>query len=198
MFPKRFLLVIVFLSCVVFPPFSKVRATDAFVVIYQSTLNKFLSAIGPVDGQGEFNAGLGRLNYNWVVDGARIDIEEDTATFKGDVAIKAGPIRYGTEAKGRVNIVYDGDENIISVQIENASFELYAKVFGNKIHITDVDISPYYKPKFTFAGPQPIQSEVSVDLPNGQKKKISIEAGERKLRLAPGKIIVTTELNFSS
>ena len=60
-------------------------------------------------------------------------------------------------------------------KFKQATFEVYIKIFGKKIHITNVDAARYDKPEFEFSGPQPIQASVDVALPDGSKKTIFIK-----------------------
>jgi len=84
----------------------------------------------------------------------------------------AGPISYSSGASGNVEVLYHPESNRISVKVLQAIFEVYFKIFGKKIHITDIDAAKFYKPEFEFAGPQPIQASVDVALPDSTKKTI--------------------------
>jgi len=76
-------------------------------------------------------------------------------------------------------------------------FEVYTKIFGKKIHITDVDASKFYRPEFEFAGPTPIQPSVEIALPNGGKKTIYIKPKSQNLKLEPDQIVVSSNLEFA-
>ncbi|MDE3058803.1 MAG: hypothetical protein KGJ59_12690 [Bacteroidota bacterium] len=65
------------------------------------------------------------------------------------------------------------------------------------MHIADVDISRYYRPEFEFAGPQPTQPSVTVNLPNGETKTIFITPVNQNLRLEENRIVVSSDLRFT-
>jgi hypothetical protein len=167
---------------------------DAFVIINESTLNKFLQAIGPISGGGSFNSG--RSSYSWTVKNPLIHISKDGSAFTADAEIHSGLFNYGTTAKGDVDVLYDNAKNIISVKIRKASFEVALDLFGSKIHITDVDISTFYRPQFQFPGPQPLQSNFDVALPDKKSKPIQIKTFVKKLVLEPGRIVVGSNFVF--
>ncbi|NDC82761.1 hypothetical protein EB093_03735 [bacterium] len=174
----------------------QVPTYDALVVINESTLNKFLQAIGPISGGGSFNNG--RSNYVWTVKNPTIRIVKNASSFTADAEIHSGLLNYGTTAKGDVDVIYDNQKNIISVKIRKASFEVALDLFGNKIHVTDVDISTFYKPQFQFPGPQPLQNHFDVDLPDKTVKPIQIKTFVKKISLEPGRIVVGSNFAFST
>ncbi len=181
MFAKISAAVIILL--LIFHVTSFAQRSDAAVVVYQSTLNGFLAAVGPVSGTDDFNVLGMKGKYRWTVKNPRIEIKPDRAQLIGDADVKVGPIAYGTMVAGDVAVNYNQQSNRISVKVLRASFEIYTKIFGKKIHITDVDISKYYRPEFEFAGPQPMQPSVTVNLPNGATKTIFITPVNQNLKL---------------
>ena len=173
------------------------QAPDAIVIVRQSTLNGFLDAVGPVSGVGPYNVLGLKGEYTWSVRNARIQLGKDNAQFIADASIKVGPLSYGSVATGDVEIKYNQRTNRISVKVLKASFEVYAKLFGKKLHITDVDISKFYRPEFEFAGPQPVQPSVLVNLPGDQTKTVYIAPVDQNLRVEEGQIVVSSKLRFS-
>ncbi|NBV42140.1 hypothetical protein EBR96_05160 [bacterium] len=169
---------------------------DAVVMINESTLNKFLEAIGPISGGGVFNNG--RSSYTWTVKNPAIKISKDAAAFTADAQIESGIFSYGTTAKGDVDVTYDNNKNVISVKIRKASFEVAIDLFGNKIKITDVDISAFYRPKFEFPGPQPLQNAFNVDMPDKKSRPIQIGTHVKKIALEPGRIVVASNFVFTA
>ena len=173
------------------------QGPNATVIVRQSTLNGFLDAVGPVSGKGQYNTLGMKGEYTWTVKNARIDLKPDKAAFTGDASIKVGPFTYGSVANGDVEIKYHQETNRISAKVLTASFEVYTKIFGKKIHITDVDLSKYYRPEFEFAGPQPVQPSVLVTLPGDQSKTVYITPVAQNLKVEQNQIIVTSNLKFS-
>ncbi|MDE3058804.1 MAG: hypothetical protein KGJ59_12695 [Bacteroidota bacterium] len=83
------------------------QPSDAAVVVYQSTLNGFLAAVGPVSGTDEFHVLGVKGTYRWTVKNPRIEIKPGAARLIGDADVKVGPIAYGTTATGDVAVNYD-------------------------------------------------------------------------------------------
>ncbi len=170
---------------------------DATVIVHQSTLNGFLNAIGPVSGKADFKVAGAKGTYHWTVKNAKINLMPDAAKFTADAAIKVAGFKYNSTAKGEVIVKYNREANLIAVKVSKASFEVYTKIFGKKIHIADVDISKFYKPEFQFAGPQPVQDSVEVVMPDGSTKVINISMKDANMKLAEQKIVVTSNLEFT-
>lgn len=167
------------------------------MIVYESTLNGFLKAVGPLSGKGQFKTLGMKQDYNWTLNNARIDIERDQAHFFADATVKAGVFSYNAPASGDVEVKYSPETNRIKIKVLQAIFEVYIKLFGKKIHIANVDAAEFYRPEFEFAGPQPVQPSVNVTLPDGGTKTIYIMPVSQNLRLEEHKIIVTSQLVFS-
>ena len=176
---------------------SEAVVPDATVTIHEQTLNNFLGVVGPVSGKGKFDVAGSKTDYTWTVRNPRIKITAGKAAFVADASVKVGPLNYRSNAKGAVEVKYDAAGNIISVKVLKADFEVYTKIFKKKIHITTVDVSKYYRPEFEFAGPQPIQESVPVDMPDGSVKTVYISTKDQALRLEEGRIVVDSNLVFS-
>lgn len=176
---------------------SNAQSPDAIVIVRQSTLNGFLDAVGPVSGKAPYNVLGLKGDYTWTVKNARINLKPNAADFTADASVKVGPFEYGSVANGDVEIKYHQESNRISVKVLKASFEVYTKFFGKKIHLGDVDISKFYRPEFEFAGPQPVQPSVLVSLPGDQSKTVYITPFNQNLRVEQDQIVVTSNLKFS-
>jgi hypothetical protein len=192
---RIFFLFLIVLSCLV--PASYAQPADAAVIINQSTLNGFFGAIGPISGKGQYNVIGMQGQYTWTLRNARIELRPNQAKFIADADIHAGPISYSSGASGNVEVLYHPESNRISVKVLQAIFEVYFKIFGKKIHITDIDAAKFYKPEFEFAGPQPIQASVDVALPDSTKKTIFIKPYGQNLVIEQERIVVASKLRFS-
>jgi hypothetical protein len=184
-------------ALVCFSTASPAQPSDATVIIYQNTLNGFFNAIGPISGKDRYNI-LGKHgDYIWTLRNARIELRPDQARFIADADIHIGPLSYGSVASGNVEVLFHPESNRISVKVLQATFEVYIKIFGKKIHITDIDAARYYKPEFEFSGPQPIQASVDVALPDGTKKTIFIKPVAQNLIIEQERIVVSSKLAFA-
>jgi hypothetical protein len=176
---------------------SSAQPSDAIVVIHQNTLNGFFNAIGPISGKDKYNVLGTRGDYIWTLRNARIELRPNQARFIADADIRIGPLSYGSVASGNVEVLFHPESNRISVKVLQATFEVYIKIFGKKIHITNIDAARYYKPEFEFSGPQPIQASVDVALPNGSKKTIFIKPVDQNLAIEQERIVVSSKLAFA-
>jgi hypothetical protein len=189
------LFILIVIIC--FSAASPAQSSDATVIIYQNTLNGFLNAIGPISGKDQYNVLGKRGDYIWTLRNARIELRPSQARFIADADIHVGPLSYGSEASGNVEVLFHPESNRISVKVLQATFEVYIKIFGKKIHIANIDAARYYKPAFEFSGPQPIQATVDVALPDGSKKTIFIKPYAQDLTIEQERIVVTSNLAFT-
>jgi hypothetical protein len=176
---------------------SPAQPSDATVIIYQNTLNGFFNAIGPISGKDKYNVLGMRGDYIWTLRNARIELHPNQARFIADADIHVGPLSYGSVASGNVEVLFHPESNRISVKVLQATFEVYVKIFGKKIHITNIDAARYYKPEFEFSGPQPIQASVDVALPDGSRKTIFIKPVAENLAIEQERIVVSSKLAFA-
>ncbi|HTR82477.1 MAG TPA: hypothetical protein VMM58_12675 [Bacteroidota bacterium] len=176
---------------------SLAQGPDAVVIVRGTTLNGFLTAVGPVSGKAPYNVLGMKGEYTWTVQNARIALAPNQAHFIADASVKVGPFSYGSVANGDVEIQYHQPTNRISVKVLTATFEVYTKIFGKKIHLGDVDVSKFYRPEFEFAGPQPVQPNVLVTLPGDQSKTVYITPVGQNLKIEQDQIVVTSNLVFS-
>ncbi len=174
--------------------FSSLKAQDAQIVLHESTFNKFLDAIGSISGTGKFKKAFIKTNYTWKIRNARIDLEPGNASFYADADIKAKGIKFTEKVTGSVDVKFDPVKNLISVKVREAKFDV--KIFGVKV--ATIDLAKFYKPKFQFEGPKPLQSTVTVDLPKGKKKVIKITTVKQNFRIVKDKIIVESLFAFKS
>jgi len=171
---------------------------DATVIVHQNTLNSFLKAVGPVSGEKDFNVAGAKGTYHWTVKDAVITITPGQAKLEANAKVKVGPFNYDSGVKGEVAVKYNQEANLISVKVQKAEFEVYTKILGKKIHLADVDISQFYRPEFEFAGPQPVQSQIAVSLPDGSTKMVYIKTVDHKMELREAKIVVTSTVVFGN
>ncbi len=187
----------IFAALLCFSTASSAQPADATVIIYQNTLNGFLNAIGPISGKDQYNV-LGKHgDYTWTLRNARIELLPNQSRFIADASIHIGPLSYGSVASGNVEVLFHQETNRISVKVLQATFEVYIKIFGKKIHVTNIDAARYYKPEFEFSGPQPIQASVDVALPDGSKKTIFIKPVAQSLVIEQERIVVSSQLAFA-
>jgi len=162
------------------------------VSLHEDMLNAFFQSIGKVSGKGEKN----NVKYTWVVIDPQIDLEPGTAKFEAKVKLSAGAFETVEKAKGAVAIEYLRETNRIKVQVQEAKVKLHLKLFGKEIPIGTIDIAKYYRPAFEFAGPQPIQNEVEIAMPDDSIRKIRISSKDETLMLEKDCVTVYSNLIF--
>ena len=187
---KKFLLIAILVSF----SYNSLMAQDAQIILSELMFNKFLNAIGSLSGKGKFKKGFIKTDYTWKIRNARIDLELDKATFYADADIKAKGVKFTEKVTGSVDVKFDPVKNLISVKVREAKFDV--KIFG--VRVATIDLARYYKPKFQFEGPKPLQKVVTVDMPDGKTKTINITTVRQNFRILKDKIVVVSIFEFKS
>ncbi len=170
-------------------------AQSVTVVITEKTINDFLAAMGPVKGKGQ---GARRIKYSWTVTSPTIDFEPGTAGFMANIKVKTKIITLTDKVKGRLKVDYDARTNKIKMQVVEAKFPVYIKVFGSKVKIATLDIGKYYKPKFEFNGPEPVQKTVQVDIGGDAPVNIGVTVSGREIRMEQDQLRVSVRLSYTA
>ena len=139
---------------IIFSASSVWAENDAEVILRESMLNGFLDAVGPISRTEKFNVKGISGEYTWTVKNPRMEISTDKVRFKADATINVMKAKYDTSAYGDVEVKYDPVTNKISVKVLRVMVQIYFKVMGKRIDITEIDISQFYKMQFEFAGPK--------------------------------------------
>ena len=174
---------------------SSASAQSVSVVVTEQTINDFLAAMGPVKGKGK---GKQSIKYNWTVTNPAIDFETGTAAFKADIKVKTKIITLTDKVKGRLKVDYDAQTNKIKMQVVEAKFPVYVKVFGSKVKIATLDIGKYYKPKFEFNGPEPVQKAVQVDIGGDAPRNIGVTVSGSEIRMEKNQLRVSVNLTYAA
>ena len=170
-----------------------VHGQSVSVVITEQTINDFLTAVGPVKGKGQ---GKNDIEYNWTVRQPAIDFEPGTAGFKALVKVKTKLVTLEDRVKGRLALDYDAAANKILMQVVEAKFPIYVKILGQKVKLATLDIGKYYKPKFEFNGPEPVQQQVEMDIGGGNIRQIAVTAGGREIKMEKDQLRVSVNLTY--
>lgn len=165
------------------------------VVISESTVNDFLAAVGPVKGKG---TGAQKIDYTWTVTEPQVDFEPGTAGFKANVKVKTKIVTLSDKVNGRLAVDYNAETNKIRMQVVEAKFPIYVKVFGKKVKIATLDIGRYYRPKFEFNGPEPVQQEVEMDVGGGDIRVVGVTVGGREIALEKDHVKVSVDLTYAA
>ena len=179
-------------------PFAQSVNQHVSVSIHEYLINNYFVSIGEISGKGSKKVLGGKVKYTWKVKDPNINIESGTATFNAKVDLKAGKINATKKAKGKLDITYIKEKNVIKLKTKEIKVKLTFKMLGQKVNIGTIDLSNYYKPSFEFAGPQPIQNQIEFELPDKTKKIINIESVNEKLILEENRITVYSDFNFLS
>ena len=174
---------------------SSASAQSVSVIITEKTINDFLAAMGPVKGKGQ---GARRIKYNWTVTSPTIDFEPGSAGFMANIKVKTKIITLTDKVKGRLKIDYDARTNKIKMQVVEAKFPVYINVFGTKVKLATLDIGKYYKPKFEFNGPEPVQKTVQVDIGGDAPINIGVTVSGREIRMEKDQLRVSVRLSYAA
>ena len=171
---------------------------DASIIIRQQTLNKFLTAVGPVQKTESFMVAGIKGQYRWLVQNPRLQLTPGKARFEADVTVSlvSPSLSYSTPAYGEVSVGYDPLSNRINIKVEKVAFEVAFTLMGKRVRIAEVDISRFYQIAFSFPGPKPFEATVDVSLPDGSKKPIKIET-KPVLAIENEQIVVGSELVYT-
>lgn len=166
---------------------------DVTVTISEETVNAFLAAVGPVSGKGKKKG----VKFTWTVTEAEIAFEPGSAQFIAKIRLKAGRFKSSDVVTSRVSVTYDSESNRISMRVEEAIYKIYVKVLGKKIKVAQVDIAKYYRPRFEFNGPEPVQESVEVETGRNRIRVISVTPRNSRLSIETDMIRTTVDLVYS-
>ena len=189
---KRFILL--FLICNALLA-QKKTGNDFSVVIHEESINKIISAIGPINGSSTYDIYVTDIKYNWTVENARLQVRPDSSRFVCDVKAQAGILKYKTQVHGDVKISYDPVSNQIQVKIVRAVFELYTQLFGKKIHIKNIDLAENFAQPFIFEGPRSMNTSFDFKMTDGSIKKIYIQPSRCTIELKWKEILVLFDID---
>lgn len=170
---------------------------DLKVQLHEESINKIFQAIGNISGSADYEVMLFKGKYNWTMMNPHIDLKPGKGDFITDVRVEAGLIDYTSRVTGNVDIWYDIKTNMINVKVTRAIFEIYTKIFGQKIHIKDIDLAEYLTDPIMFEGPMTLNTDMSFTMPDGKTKKIYIWPSRCELRVLEKAVEVVCELEFS-
>ncbi len=169
------------------------------LAIHQNTLNRFFDTLGPIQGTSNVESTFFNSRVDWTVTHPRVVITKTAANFEADVAIRTpSGFQYNSKAKGRTNLVYNPSSNVITADIQNATFEIALDLLGNHMHITDIDITKYYKTQqLAFPVPQPRNQPVAFRMPNNTTRNVLIKASNQQVWLDDEKLMIGFEWTFT-
>jgi hypothetical protein len=170
-------------------------AQSVSVIITEATVNDFLAAVGPVKGKG---TGAQKINYSWTVTNPTVNFEPESAGFKAKIKVKTKIITFDDKVKGRLAVDYNAAANKIQMQVVEARFAIRVNLLGKKVKIATIDIGKYYKPKFEFNGPEPVQQQVEMDVGDGTVRVVQVTASGRQIVTEKDQLRVSVDLAYTA
>jgi hypothetical protein len=165
------------------------------MTIRQDAINQFWAAVGPLKGPLTVNGS----NCTWTVDNPRMTISAEGVDFFGDTGVQCGAIRYPSSLSGKASVTYDDTQNIMSVKITRVILETHMDLFGQKIHLADLDLASLYgKYNFKIAAPQLSPYTVSVAMPDGTNRILTIRQKPLTLLLEDERILLGSDLAINT
>jgi hypothetical protein len=124
------------------------QAQDIQLDVSQSVLEKFLLALVPIKGSGDYKSPAGPVPYQWEIQNPKIILANGEALFSADTMVAMAGAKYRTVAKGKGAASYDPTSNRLVFQITYAAFSLSISLFGNTLNLADIDITKRLNQKF--------------------------------------------------
>ncbi len=168
---------LILLFLVLINSFLKAQGPNDFAfVLSERAVNKVFSAIGEISGTNQYEVlGIIDGHYKWKVLNPRISFKPDSSDFMCDAKVEVGPFGYKSQVLGHVKIGYDSKQNLISIKITDAVFELYTVVLSKKIHIKEIHLEDYFKDPFLFEGPKSFATDMTFTMPDSTVKQIYVQ-----------------------
>lgn len=171
---------------------------DIQVVLHEELINKMLKAVGDISDTANYKVLFYTGSYRWTVINPRIELKASgKAQYKCDVKVEAGFIHYQNEVVGDADVSYDKEKNLINIKILHGIFEIYTRILGAKMHITDIDLAQYYSEPLTFEGPMTLTTSMEFTMPDGTKKLMEAVPVDCQLLVEEHKVIVNCQVEFS-
>ena len=162
------------------------------LVIHESLINDFFANTGKITGVGNSEI----IDYNWSLLNPRIEILKDQALFFAQINVKHDLFSFTRDVEGSVKVVYNEEENLIIVSVDEADLILDVDLFGKNILLGEIDIAKYFSKDFTYEGIKPFNNEVDFTLPNTKKKRIKVNTKQYELILLEDMIQLNAEFIF--
>ena len=188
---KRFFLILLLYNGMIA---QKKIPSDFSITIHEESINKIITAIGPITGSSKYDIYITDINYTWTIENPCIQVRPDSSQFVCDVHVEAGIIKYKTQVHGDVKISYDIITNQIQIKIARAIFELYTQLFGKKIHIKDIDLADNFKEPFVFEGPRTMNTDFDFTMPDSSIKKVYVQPKDCTIGLKWKEILVLFDI----
>ena len=179
--------------------FSQKKSYNDFsAIIHEEAINKVLESVGEISGKNNFEVLLIKGHYTWRITNSQIHLNVDSSDFTCDAKVEVGPFKYKTEVTGNVKIGYDNANNLISIKISRAIFELYTMLFNKKVHIKDIHLEDYFKDPFVFEGPKSMATNMTLMMPDSTIKTIYVQPTACVMKVMKQMIITSCEIIASN
>jgi hypothetical protein len=171
---------------------------DVQVVLHEDVVNKVLKAIGDISDTADYQVMFFKGKYKWTITNPMIALKANgKAEYRCEALVDAGFIFYRTEVIGDAEVMYDQEKNIINIWIRHGLFEIYTRVLGTKMHITNIDIAQYYTEPFSFEGPLTLVTSMPFTMPDNSVRTIYAVPQQCALEVQEHRIVVNCEVNFT-
>jgi hypothetical protein len=169
---------------------------DLVVTIQESVLNKMFKAMGEIKGTSAYSFMFIEGTYDWTLINPQFRIHPGKIDFITDVRVTVGKYNYLLHVKGDAEACYDEANNLVLVEISDASFPLNILFFGKIHHLWDVDLAKYFETPFMFEGPLSIGTEFVFPMPDNTTRTIYTHPVNCGVKIAEKQIIVSAEMEF--
>lgn len=175
---------------------ASIRAEDVEISLHETVLNTLIGVLAPASGSGETDTPIGKKSYTWKLRNPRLSVQSDGLVFSADTRVSISGFTYDTVVNGRATAKINNKDRKIEMQVTNASFKLQLDVFGNKIHITDVDVSPFVNQKFDIETPKFSQTVTIPADGSPSAKALYLETGTPNIGYSPPFLVIKSPLKL--
>ncbi|MBT3422065.1 MAG: hypothetical protein HN921_17275 [Bacteroidetes bacterium] len=170
--------------------------SDLTISISDQMINKVFAAVGSIADEDDYQVLMIKGKYSWLVENARIKLENNKALFVADVQVKAGPIKYADRVSGLLDVTYNPKTNKLELRLTHAYLKIKTKIFGKEKIITTVDLANYYKSPFVFDGPIAYQEVFEIEMPDKTVKKLRTVVRQCDIKVNPGEILMKSVIDI--
>ncbi|NBV83892.1 hypothetical protein EBR57_07220 [bacterium] len=169
-------------------------ANDVEVRLHETVLNTVIQVLAPMKGEGDFDGPFGKRHYTWILKNPRLSVQPEGLAFIADTSVNVAGIPYDTTAKGRASAKINDKTGKIDIKVAQASFGLEFNVFGNRIHVTDIDVSGAVGKPFTVDVPT-INQIVTIPAEGDRPAKVlRLQAATPNISFSPPFLVVGAPL----
>jgi hypothetical protein len=172
------------------------QTQDLTVVINETVLNKMVASLGEIKGSSPYSFMFIKGTYNWNLINPQFKIHPDRLDFVTDVMVDVSGYNYRMHVSGNAEVCYEPLNNLIFIEITEATFPINMMILGSMKHLWDVDLARYFEAPFVFEGPLTIGTEFVIPMPDNSTKTLYMHPLNCGVKIDEKQILVSAEVEF--